>query len=462
MHTEDTEQGTSWYKGMQPGSLLFSRGCLDWFGLGFLDCVRRRRHQPRKSLPSPAQSVCNFQLPRVRGAHRTRTLFALDAHQRPTVYISLGLSSRPPAHAQSNAHTLDPAIPVIGPSRLAARSIFDTSHAPHTHAMADSWEQEEDKLSQQAQNLNINNSNNNGAQGQFRPGGSTFTPGASSFTPGAQSFTPGQYQQYGGGYQQYGQYGQQYGQQGYSNYQQYGQQQGYPQYGQYGQQQYGQQGYGGQYNYQQQQQQQNFQPQQQQQQQQRQAPVQIAKRGDSNAPAAQPKKDPEPKAKVLSIGGDAQPKAKVLSIGADTVAPKVEKAGGTKVLSLGAAPAAAPTAKDNVDTKAPDAGAKVAAAVAIEKTGEPTKAASTSGRTSPTPSTGRSSPSRAAESKKQIVDLEKEQEEDVDEAVLAEMYGKEHINVIFLGHVDAGKSTLGGSILFATGMVDERTMDKCG
>ncbi|KAL1610191.1 translation termination factor GTPase eRF3 [Paraconiothyrium brasiliense] len=318
--------------------------------------------------------------------------------------------------------------------------------------MADSWEQEEDKLSQQAQNLNINNNNN--AQGQFRPGGASFTPGASSFTPGAQSFTPGQqYQQYGGGYQQYGQYGQQ----GYSNYQQYGQQQGYPQYAQYGQQQYGQQGYGGQYNYQQQQ---NFQPQQQQQ---RQAPVQIAKRGDNNGPAApvaQPKKDAEPKAKVLSIGGDAAPQAKVLSIGGDTVAPKVEKTGGTKVLSLGAAPAAAPTAKDNVDTKAPEAGAKVAAAVAIEKTGEPTKAASPSGRTSPTPSTGRSSPSRAAESKKQVVDLEKEQEEDVDEAVLAEMYGKEHINVIFLGHVDAGKSTLGGSILFATGMVDERTMDK--
>lgn len=40
------------------------------------------------------------------------------------------------------------------------------------------------------------------------------------------------------------------------------------------------------------------------------------------------------------------------------------------------------------------------------------------------------------------------------------MYGKEHVNVIFLGHVDAGKSTLGGSILYATGMVDERTMEK--
>jgi sulfate adenylyltransferase subunit 1 (EFTu-like GTPase family) len=29
-----------------------------------------------------------------------------------------------------------------------------------------------------------------------------------------------------------------------------------------------------------------------------------------------------------------------------------------------------------------------------------------------------------------------------------------------LGHVDAGKPTLGGSILIATGMVDERTIDK--
>ena len=48
----------------------------------------------------------------------------------------------------------------------------------------------------------------------------------------------------------------------------------------------------------------------------------------------------------------------------------------------------------------------------------------------------------------------------MDEETLKEMYGKEHVNVIFLGHVDAGKSTLGGSILYATGMVDERTMDK--
>jgi len=34
------------------------------------------------------------------------------------------------------------------------------------------------------------------------------------------------------------------------------------------------------------------------------------------------------------------------------------------------------------------------------------------------------------------------------------------VNLVFIGHVDAGKSSLGGAILYATGMVDERTMDK--
>jgi peptide chain release factor subunit 3 len=56
--------------------------------------------------------------------------------------------------------------------------------------------------------------------------------------------------------------------------------------------------------------------------------------------------------------------------------------------------------------------------------------------------------------------VQKEQAAVVDQNLLKEVYGKEHVNVIFLGHVDAGKSTLGGSILAATGMVDERTLDK--
>ena len=37
---------------------------------------------------------------------------------------------------------------------------------------------------------------------------------------------------------------------------------------------------------------------------------------------------------------------------------------------------------------------------------------------------------------------------------------KEHLNIVFIGHVDAGKSTMGGNILFLSGTVDKRTMEK--
>lgn len=35
-----------------------------------------------------------------------------------------------------------------------------------------------------------------------------------------------------------------------------------------------------------------------------------------------------------------------------------------------------------------------------------------------------------------------------------------HLNVVFIGHVDAGKSTIGGQTLFLTGQVDERSIQK--
>ena len=37
---------------------------------------------------------------------------------------------------------------------------------------------------------------------------------------------------------------------------------------------------------------------------------------------------------------------------------------------------------------------------------------------------------------------------------------KEHLNLVFVGHVDAGKSTLGGQIMYLTGEVDQRTLEK--
>lgn len=182
----------------------------------------------------------------------------------------------------------------------------------------------------------------------------------------------------------------------------------------------------------------------------------IAKRpGDQpagTAPAAAPtvSVSKDGGAKVLSIGGDSsaqKPKAKVLSIGGPAPA-KAEE------------PKAAPTAE-------PEAGSKATAAKAIEKTGEKSgkaaSAAKSSGTTSPTATSGRSSPTNEKPvkvEKREVDAVAKEQVADVDEATLKEIYGKEHVNIIFIGHVDAGKSTLGGSILWTTGMVDERTMDK--
>jgi len=48
-----------------------------------------------------------------------------------------------------------------------------------------------------------------------------------------------------------------------------------------------------------------------------------------------------------------------------------------------------------------------------------------------------------------------DEDEETDDA-----HALRHINIVFIGHVDAGKSTLCGHIMYDTGMVDERTMEK--
>lgn len=56
-----------------------------------------------------------------------------------------------------------------------------------------------------------------------------------------------------------------------------------------------------------------------------------------------------------------------------------------------------------------------------------------------------------------------EVQEAADQSILDDLYGanaKEHLNIVFIGHVDAGKSTMGGNLLYLTGMVDKRTMEK--
>uniref|UniRef100_H2ZIC2 Tr-type G domain-containing protein n=1 Tax=Ciona savignyi TaxID=51511 RepID=H2ZIC2_CIOSA len=58
--------------------------------------------------------------------------------------------------------------------------------------------------------------------------------------------------------------------------------------------------------------------------------------------------------------------------------------------------------------------------------------------------------------------MEEEQVVPVPQASLPEELSskEEHINVVFIGHVDAGKSTIGGQIMYLTGMVDKRTLEK--
>ncbi|KAE8421701.1 P-loop containing nucleoside triphosphate hydrolase protein [Aspergillus pseudocaelatus] len=311
----------------------------------------------------------------------------------------------------------------------------------------ESWE---DELSQQTEGVNLN------AQSRPQAQAPSFRPGIASFQPGAASFVPGQSFQGYGGYPQYGQYGQQ----AYGGYPYGQQQQAYGQYGAYAQQPGGynqtyNQQYGG-YQQPQQQQQLSQQPPQ---------ATQQPKAAESQPAQSAPKPAAAaaPKAKVLSIGGasdsPAAPKTKVLSIGTPSPAPA------SKTSSSGSA-----TPGDSKGADAAQAAAKVTATKAIEKTEKKAEQkAAASGKSSPAPASGRSSPGRSSPSRAEVAKaaraadaVAKEQQADVDEATLKEIYGekKEHVNIVFIGHVDAGKSTLGGSILYVTGMVDERTLDK--
>lgn len=55
---------------------------------------------------------------------------------------------------------------------------------------------------------------------------------------------------------------------------------------------------------------------------------------------------------------------------------------------------------------------------------------------------------------------EPEEEPEVDPATLQEGDPREHLNMVFIGHVDAGKSTLSGNILYLTDNVDKRTIER--
>ncbi|KWU41026.1 hypothetical protein RHOSPDRAFT_23753, partial [Rhodotorula sp. JG-1b] len=68
---------------------------------------------------------------------------------------------------------------------------------------------------------------------------------------------------------------------------------------------------------------------------------------------------------------------------------------------------------------------------------------------------------KVEEAKKDAVEAEIQAVADAE--ALEDLYGgdvKPHVNIVFIGHVDAGKSTMGGNILYLCGMVDKRTLEK--
>ena len=71
---------------------------------------------------------------------------------------------------------------------------------------------------------------------------------------------------------------------------------------------------------------------------------------------------------------------------------------------------------------------------------------------------------KALEAEQQASPVVEEPEEEVVEkeeiVEIQEEDPREHLNVVFIGHVDAGKSTLSGNILYLTGYVDKRTIEK--
>ena len=255
---------------------------------------------------------------------------------------------------------------------------------------SESWEDQD--LSDQTANLNVNKNNAR----NFQPSAHSFQPSQAGFTP---AFNPNANSY---GYNQYQNYGQN---------QQYG---GYNQYNQY--QQYPAQGY---------------------------APEPETQAYDPSArkkapiPTMPTAKGP---AKVLSLGSGP---AKTLSLGT----PKTVSIGKTeakpvakveKPVEVKAETEAAPIISTPAETPSAPAAAPTTATAKIEKAAE-----------------------KRQENQIKAQQAEaKQQEEDLDNELLAEVYGKEHVSIVFIGHVDAGKSTLGGQLLILTGMVDQRTVDK--
>jgi peptide chain release factor subunit 3 len=300
----------------------------------------------------------------------------------------------------------------------------------------------------------------------------TFNPNqAQSFVPtgGYQQFQP--QQQYGGYQQNYNQYQGGY-QQNYNNrggYQQNynnrgGYQQNYNNRGGY-QQQYGgynqNQQYGG-YNQNQQYggyQQYNQQPQQQQQSQ----GMSLADFQKQKA-EQQSSLNKAPVKKTLKLASSSGIKLANATKKVDTTKPQSKEASPAPAEAKEEAKEESKPAETKEEAKEeakPAEATKETTPAPTSSTPTPAKKESTPAKKESTPAKKDSTPISASASIATADAIAKEQEDEVDEEVVKDMFGgKDHVSIIFMGHVDAGKSTMGGNILYLTGSVDKRTVEK--
>ncbi|KAN0064250.1 translation termination factor GTPase eRF3 [Thecaphora frezii] len=206
-------------------------------------------------------------------------------------------------------------------------------------------------------------------------------------------------------------------------------------------------------------------------------PAAAEAKADADAPrkpvsisigGAKPAADKKPVS--ISIGGGAakKPEAAALAAPAAVEAPKPKSA--APEASETSAPAAA--SADAGEAPAPAGGVAAVKAAAAASTPAASSTAASSRAQSPAPAPATKAASKlaaAAVSEKSKTDADKVLEDvnkATDEETLKDLFGdksdslKSHLNIVFIGHVDAGKSTMGGNLLYLTGMVDKRTMEK--
>ncbi|EPT03653.1 hypothetical protein FOMPIDRAFT_1035273 [Fomitopsis schrenkii] len=131
----------------------------------------------------------------------------------------------------------------------------------------------------------------------------------------------------------------------------------------------------------------------------------------------------------------------------------------------GSKPAPPPTSQPAAPpSEAPKPAAPASSVPASVKSSAPAKSSSGSNSRSesPVPNAGSNKTFSLEKAKNDTAAIVREVQTLADESTLHDLFGtaKEHLSIVFIGHVDAGKSTMGGNLLFLTGTVDKRTMEK--